>query len=155
MASLTIHTCPRCKRMFTTDQDYKFYLKNLISCSSLTPRLDHTYTIELGRNEPIKTIVFSATVPETVVSCDRHAKSSSSKSASVTVTSDTLFGAMEGAMKKPVRERGIENFILTAIADYNLNHFYTSMNLGFSTENSQLETRTTTSVVPFRWHRHL
>ena len=75
----------------------------------------HAFTIELGRMEPIKTIVFSA-VPETVESRDRHAESSS-ESASVTVTSDTLLGAMEGAMKKPVRERGIETSILTAIAE--------------------------------------
>jgi hypothetical protein len=127
MASLTIHTCPKFKRMSTTDQDYKSHLKNRMSYSSLTPKRDHTFTIELGRSEPIKTSGFSATVPETVVSCDRHAESSS-ESTSVTVTSDTLLGAM----KKTVRERGIETFILTAIAegDDDLATAYSNLSIG-------------------------
>ena len=79
----------------------------------------HAFTIECGRSGPIKTVGFSETVPDTVISSGRHARSASSTSESDTITTDTLLGAMEKIMKKPVKSRrsGVETSILTAIAE--------------------------------------
>ena len=119
MASYELEECSVCRALFRRNADLLAHLKSSPDCKASYKKRDpHAFTLESGRHS-FTSLVYSKTVPDTVVPYKTSSSKTRSSHKSDKLDDATLVAAMEAGMKKKTKPRtsGLETSILSTIAE--------------------------------------